>query len=102
MLQEHPDNVKSDTEDGSDAGGVPRALVDRTDFDGMAFFGVNELDPATRECFFMLGVLAEGTIAPADMLSNLWNQVRQHRDRTMRTPGVPSSCKSSTTAQSGK
>lgn len=80
MLQKHPDNIKSDTEDGYGAGGVPRALVDGTDFDGMAFSGVNELDPAMRECFFMLGVLAKGTIAPFDMLSNLWNQVRRRHN----------------------
>lgn len=80
MHQKHPDNINSNTKDGCGAGGVPRALVDGADFDDMVFFGVNELDSATKECFFMLGVLAEGTIAPADMLSNLWNQVRQRHN----------------------
>eukprot|EP00752_Nemacystus_decipiens_P005163 g4686.t1 len=32
------------------------------------------LDDATKECFVKLGVLAEGTVAPSDMLSNLWDQ----------------------------
>ena len=34
------------------------------------------LGDATKECFVRLGVLAEGTVAPSEMLSNLWDQVR--------------------------
>lgn len=36
---------------------------------------VSELDLKSRECFQGLGVLAEGTVAPLDMLSHLWDQV---------------------------
>lgn len=34
------------------------------------------LGDTTKECFVRLGVLAEGAVAPSEMLSNLWDQVR--------------------------
>lgn len=34
------------------------------------------LGGTTKECFVRLGVLAEGAVAPSEMLSNLWDQVR--------------------------
>ncbi|CAB1117060.1 unnamed protein product [Ectocarpus sp. CCAP 1310/34] len=34
----------------------------------------------TKDCFVRLGVLAEGTVAPLDMLSNLWEQVDSEQD----------------------
>lgn len=33
------------------------------------------LGDTTKACFVRLGVLAEGTVAPFEMLSNLWEQV---------------------------
>ncbi|CAM9225561.1 unnamed protein product [Ectocarpus sp. 4 AP-2014] len=48
--------------------------------DGYALSRVMELGfgalpgDKTKECFVRLGVLAEGTVAPLDMLSNLWEQ----------------------------
>ncbi|CAN0046685.1 unnamed protein product, partial [Ectocarpus fasciculatus] len=48
--------------------------------DGYALSRVMELgfgalpEDKTKDCFVRLGVLAEGTVAPLDMLSNLWEQ----------------------------
>ncbi|CAB1117058.1 unnamed protein product [Ectocarpus sp. CCAP 1310/34] len=37
----------------------------------------------TKDCFVRLGVLAEGTVAPLDMLSNLWEQNSEETARTV-------------------
>ncbi|CBJ26008.1 armadillo/beta-catenin repeat family protein / U-box domain-containing protein [Ectocarpus siliculosus] len=37
----------------------------------------------TKDCFIRLGVLAEGTVAPLDMLSNLWGQDSEETARTV-------------------
>lgn len=48
----------------------------------------------TKECFVRLGVLAEGTVAPSDMLSNLWDQVRARTDdgAAKEQPRIPHVC----------
>lgn len=50
-------------------GGVELTRVIKLVFDTL-------LGDTTKECFVRLGVLAEGTVAPFEMLSNLWDQVR--------------------------
>ncbi|CAM9295753.1 unnamed protein product, partial [Ectocarpus sp. 13 AM-2016] len=37
----------------------------------------------TKDCFVRLGVLAEGTVAPLDMLSNLWEQDSEETAQTV-------------------
>ena len=44
-------------------------------FNSVVDVSLTQLDPAPRDSFARLGVLAEGAVVPKDMLSSLWEQV---------------------------
>lgn len=71
--------VPSDSDDGDHGGysrgggggsGVGFGRLIKLTFDTL-------LGDTTKECFVRIGVLAEGTVAPFEMLSNLWDQVKR-------------------------
>ena len=49
-------------------------------FDSVTGVSVTKLEPATRDSFARLGVLAEGAVVPKDMLSSLWEQVTNEEE----------------------
>lgn len=59
--------------------GRPLAVGRTSSFGCVVDLCLSELDLKSRECFRRLGVLPEGTVAPLDMLSHLWDQVNCSR-----------------------
>lgn len=55
--------------------GRPQQQVLDRAFNSVVGVSVTQLDPASRDSFLRLGVLTEGSVAPKDMLSSLWEQV---------------------------